>query len=318
MGRVYLYLGEEDFLKKEEIERLRISYGEKAIYYSFSPQDKDFNIEEIIRLARTKNLFSPYQIITIKDIEKIFSPQEREILSFYIRNPAEHTELVLVTNLSLKKANSETEWLSSLLKEPNLKIKEFYPLSEGELSRWIIRQVHKRGKNISPLAINFLITKLGNNTSSLVETIERVCLYIKEKKVIEWMDLEPIMGKDISFDVYTMINALFSKRLSQSIKILKNMEELKEKPDKVMGTLIGEWRKLYLAKKLFQQGLDSFQVKKKLNLFYADIFFSNLKRITLDKIEKSLRKLLYIDYAIKAGKVNPFLAIETWFLEFFG
>lgn len=316
MGKVLLYSGEEEFLKNEELEILKNTYGEKIPIFNFSPQDKEFDIGNILRLARTKNLFSPYQIIVIKEIEKL-SPQNGKFLLYYIRNPSEFTDLVLFTKLRIKKFNSDNSWLKILIKEPNIKIKEFSPLSGEELRRWIVKQVKRNGKIISSLAINFLITKLGNEILSLYQAIEKACFYIKDKKIIEWMDLEPIIGKEISSDIYKMLDALLNKDLKYSLKILRDLQEIKERPDRIMGIFVGELKKIFLAKKLIQRGLSEAEIKRELNLYYAEKFFSNLKKISSEKINKSLQHLLFIDYTIKTGKIEPFFAIESWMLEFF-
>ncbi|MGE4357779.1 MAG: DNA polymerase III subunit delta, partial [Candidatus Omnitrophota bacterium] len=178
MGRVFLYLGEEEFLKKEAIEKLRNSYGGRVDYYSFSPGEEAFNMEEIMRQARTKNLFSPRQIIVIRDIDKI-SLSDRELLIAYVRNPVEHTDLVLLTKLKMKKLNdSDFLWIKDLINEPALKTKEFFPLVDKDLQNWIVAEAGKYGKRISPPAVSLLISKLGNNTFLISLALEKTSLYI--------------------------------------------------------------------------------------------------------------------------------------------
>ncbi|MCM8763486.1 MAG: hypothetical protein NC927_00120, partial [Candidatus Omnitrophica bacterium] len=139
----------------------------------------------------------------------------------------------------------------------------------------------------------------------------------KRLQEIEWEDLEQVVGKEISLDVYKMLGAFINGKIHEGIEILRDIRDFNVKADKILGILVAEWRKFYQAKKLLRKGLLPTQIKKELNIFYADIFFSNLKKITLDKTEKSLRELFTIDYAIKTGKSNPFFALELWFLKNF-
>ncbi|MCM8766313.1 MAG: DNA polymerase III subunit delta [Candidatus Omnitrophica bacterium] len=317
MGKVFFFLGEEDLLKREAIERLRNSYGEKVAYYSFSPLEEGFSMEEVMRLARTTHLFSPHQVMVIKDIEKI-TPPDREMLISYLRNPAQSTDLILLSRLKLKKIDSseESSWLNILLKEKNLKIREFSLLSGEELREWLFAQVNKRGKHISRPALDFLISQLGNDTASLSQAIEKAALYSGAKKMIEWADLEAIIGKVISLDIYKLIKALLYADLRGGIRILQDMRDFNVKPDKILGTLVAEWRKLYRAKKLLRKGISQFQIKKELSLFYESTFFANLQKISQDKLKDSLRHLLFIDYGIKTGREKPFLALEWWILRF--
>ncbi|MGE4357161.1 MAG: DNA polymerase III subunit delta, partial [Candidatus Omnitrophota bacterium] len=182
---------------------------------------------------------------------------------------------------------------------------------------WIVAEAGKYGKRISPPAVSLLISKLGNNTFLISQALEKTSLYINNKKIIEWNDLEPTIGKEITLDVYKMLNAFLKGNLVEGITILRDIHHFNVRPDKILGIIVAEWRKFYLAKKLLQEGVKYEQIKKELNLFYADIFFSNLNRITLEKIEKSLVELLSVDYAIKMGRTKPFFALELWFLKFF-
>ncbi len=316
-GRVFLFSGEEEFLKREAIDKLKQSYGLKnsPACYTFSPADEDFSIEKVVALARTANLFSPYQMIVVKDIEKI-SPAQREILFSYIRHPAGHTNLVLMSGRRIRqKQEPESDFLNLLAKQPNIEKREFVPLSEEELRRRMACWIKERGKAVSCREIDFILAKSGKDPAHLRQVIEKACLYAKDKQRLDMAVLEQAIGKEVSLDVYRMVDAILKKDIAGALMALRDMHQFNIKAEKIIGALTKELRRLYAAKKLLKTGLSQYQIKTKLKIFYADKFFSNLKAIKLEDLETRLRKLLYIDTGVKTGKKKPFFALESWVIE---
>jgi len=321
LARVFIFLGEEEFLKEEEIDKLRkicgLDKGERTnSFHTFWAADEDFSIEKVIGLARTPSLFSRSQIILVKDAEKI-SPAGRELLLSYIDHPSRHSLLVLLSRTK-QKSFPDPEFLARLrAKEPKLEFRDFRPLSEEEIRRRIICWVKERDKTISLGEVDFILAKAGRDLARIREAIEKACLYAKDRAKLEPTDIENAVGKDIALDVYKMLDAMLNRDISKAVQILRGLNQFNIKPDKIIGVLAKELRKFYIAKELIKEGLRQNQVQSRLGLkYYLAQFFSNLNKIKLEELENGLRKLLYIDVNIKTGKVKPFFAIESWLLDF--
>lgn len=313
-ARVFLFLGEEEFLKEEAIEKLRQKTGAPSGQI-FRASDADFSLEKAIGLCRTASLFSSRQIIIIKDIERI-NPEERKILLSYLVCPSSHTYLVL-TSRKKQRSFPEPEFLAQLLaKQPNLAWRDFRPLSEEELRRKIFYWAKEKGKIISSRALDFLLAKFGHDLGRLYQTVEKACIYIKDKPNLDSSDLEKIVGGEIVFDVYKLLEATLNKDTASAIKILRVLSQFKVKPEAIIAILAKELIKIYQAKKFIHLGLSLAQIRTKLGIkYYADNFFAQARNLKLEELEQRLRKLLNIDLAIKTGRLKPYYALETWVLE---
>lgn len=320
VGQVLLFLGEEEFLKEEAIDKLRQRCGLKDQSSNnlscqiFWAADEDFSVKKAIQQARVPCLFSPRQIILIKDIEKI-KPAEREILLSYIAHPSNHTFLVL-TSRTKQRFFPDPQFLAALLaKQPELELRDFRPLSEEEVRRRIVYWAKDRGKLISSRELDFILAKLGRDLARLHQAIERACLYAKDKPRLEQVDLEKVIGKEISLDVYRMFDAILDKDTAKALEILRGLNQFNVKPEIIIGTLARELRKLYKAKKFIRTGLSQSQIKTKLEIkYYADKFFAYLQKIRLEELEHLLKELLHIDIGIKTGRFKPYFGLESWIL----
>ncbi len=324
-ARVFLFSGEEEFLKEEAIEKLRESYksasGEsKPAYHVFWAGDEDeFDIEKIIAVARTANLFSSNQIIVIKRVEEL-KPAELERLISYINSPTERTCLVLTSGLNLRRRrgkSSEKENVLELicLKCPNLETTNFNYLKEFELIRRIKTWAKERGKEIYDPEISLIVSNAGKSLMRLKFIVDQVCLYAKDKSKLEARDLADFIGGEVQSDAYKILDAVLDKDISRAVDILRKMSQLSVKPDALVRTLAKELNKIYKAKKLIGQGLNAGEIQAKLGIkFYFDKFISSVRKIGMEELENKLKKLLYIDSCIKTGRLKPYFALESWII----
>ncbi|MCX5657067.1 MAG: DNA polymerase III subunit delta [Candidatus Omnitrophica bacterium] len=305
LARVFLFSGEEEFLKEEAIEKLRKSYkpasGESNPAYNvfWAGDEGEFDIEKIIAVARTANLFSSNQIIVIKRIEELKSPELERLIS-YINNPTERTCLVLASGLNLRrKSGKSSEKESALelncLKCPNLEITNFSYIADHEIS--------------------LLVSSAGKSLMRLKFIMDQACLYAKDKLKLEARDMADFIGGEVQSDAYKILDAVLDRDVSRAVEILRKMSQFSVKPDTLIKTLAKELNKIYKAKKLIGQGLNVGEIQMKLGIkFYFDKFISSVHKIGMEELENKLKKLLYIDSCIKTGRLKPYFALESWII----
>lgn len=324
-ARVFLFSGEEEFLKEEAIEKLKESYrraseGSVPTYHVFWAGDEsEFDIDKIIAVARTANLFSSNQIIVIKRIEELKAAELERLIS-YINNPTECTYLVLTSGLNLRRRGGKASEKESVLdlicsKCPNLETTNFSYLKEFELGQRIKMWAKERDKEICDPEISLLVSSSGRSLMRLKFIVDQACLYAKDKLKLEARDLSDFIGGEVQSDVYKILDAVLDKDVSRAIEILRRMNQLSVKPDALIRTLGKELNKMYKTKKLIGQGLSAREIQTKLGIkFYFDKFINSVRKISMEDLENKLKKLLYIDSCIKTGRLKPYFALESWII----
>jgi DNA polymerase-3 subunit delta len=323
--QVFLFLGEEEFLKEEEINKLIKSYDSgtkerpRIICHKFWADDEEFAIEKVLAIAKTANLFSCHQIIVIRETEKI-NPSAQKALLSYIQNPVDSTILILVSQAKRGRMKQKDvtagDFLRTLSRQPRLVVRNCSRLSEWELRQRIKTWAKERGKVINERGIDFLLSRLGRDIRRLYQTIEKLSVFAKDKEKLEDSDLENIVDQELSWDVYKMLDAVLTRNTPQALEILRQLNQFNVKPEEILSVLAKELRKIYRAKKFIRQGLSPLQIRTKLGIkFYADKLFAYAKNLKFEELEDRLRKLLYADVCIKTGRLKSYYALESWILE---
>ena len=167
----YLFEGEEDYLKKEALKRLK----KKII----SPDYEDFNYErfsgennavgQIIESLSTLPLKGKWRMVVVEEVDKL-SEKNQKIIAEYLANPVKTTCFVGIEG----KVDKRKKLYKDFLKKG--KIVSFYSLYDGEVVDWVRKRVEEEKKRISPPALFYLKERVESNRRDLSNTIEKLLL----------------------------------------------------------------------------------------------------------------------------------------------
>ncbi|MFC1667470.1 DNA polymerase III subunit delta, partial [Candidatus Omnitrophota bacterium] len=156
----YLFLGEEDFLKKEAIEKLKSSFLDpetKVLNYSvFYAKEKNFNIKEMLDNLNTLPFLSKKRLVVLKDADSLPAAGKESVL-FYLRNPKKTSLFIVESSLPVIKGG----FLLDLSKVSHLVY--FRRLTDSGINTWLVKKAGLSGKKISLEAIKTIKDNLRND-----------------------------------------------------------------------------------------------------------------------------------------------------------
>ena len=86
----YLFLGEEDFLKEDAVEKLISRYlnsQTKDLNYNvYYAKDKNFNVKEMLDTLNTEPFLSKKRLVVLHHADSL-SASDKESVLFYLQNP---------------------------------------------------------------------------------------------------------------------------------------------------------------------------------------------------------------------------------------
>lgn len=304
---VYLFFGEDSYLRNQAIN----------LIYNFliDPQFKNFNFhifdgkentaEEIINNAKSYPFISNKKLIIVKNFQKINKKTDIENLLDYIKNPTDFTCLIFIEE-ERDKTNVFYKNILSLKT-----IVEFYSPFPQQLPFWVSNLIQSKGKQISPIASNLLIERVGNNLQNLVNEIEKLILYIGENKKIELKDIENVTS-DIKINtIFELCSAIANKQMKKAILILEKLSKIEE-PLKILFFLTQQLRKIWQAQNYLKDGIEEKKIASSLHIhpmFMKEIINATTK-FNSKKWQYLFEKLLEADKKIKKGIQPGFLVLE--------
>ncbi|MCK4463941.1 MAG: DNA polymerase III subunit delta [Candidatus Omnitrophica bacterium] len=268
----YLFIGQESYLKEEAIDNLKsklLSRDFRELNFNIYYAGVD-NIKDILSGANTLPFAAKFRIIVIKDIDKLPS-KDRETLLGYLKKPAEQTTLILDSDKDLGKDQFAAKSARFV------KLINFERPKGVRLDYWIKKEAQTfLDKRISKEAIDLLKELAGiEDLVKLKNELEKVSLFIGEKKDISKSDVETAVGKSANEDIFRLIDAVSGKNTELALDIISNLILRKVKPHEIIGLLAWHFRKL----------------------------------------KRNPELLLSADLAIKRGRLKPALALEFVILE---
>ncbi len=307
----YLFSGEEDFQKESILKKIKEVCNEGRDWEDFNYNlfyGQQTKSKDIVACARTVPFMAQRRMIVVKNAEK-FSADDEKKMVIYLTEPADFTCLVLLVNDSKKKFFKE---IQTFVK--HIVFKHPY---ENQISSWIKRETSKYGKTISQEACFYLKEEVGINLIDLHNEIEKLAIYVDDRREIVLEDVQSIVGHTREDNIFQLLNRLGEKKGKDTLIVMRNLVKKGEKPIAILIRIAKYMRQLIKAKLFLEKGKTNEEIRSSLriNNFYFKGFMEQLNNFSLQELKDNFRLLLLADKEIKTGKKEAFLSLEMLILK---
>lgn len=305
IASLYHFSGEEDFLKREAIDKLIELLIEPELR-SFNLdilQARETNSEEIINLCATLPFGSRRRMILVYEAQR-FSPKEKEELLKYLEHIPESSCLILFTP-KVDRRQKFYQGLEKLATEV-----EFSPLSEAEVSDWTRERAKKHGKTINAEGVELLLEGVGHNLYELANEIEKLAIYLENRTKIDLKDIETVVGYTKTENIYQLNQAVGERNLTRALKILKELSLSRGKETTIIFTLGEHFLRLYKVKASPERNINKLAHLLGSYPNYVGEYQDQAKNFSLKQLEKGLSLLYQADADLKSGRMPPDLLLE--------
>ena len=301
---LYLFHGEEDFLIEEAVHLL-IEHALDRSSKSFNLdvlQGGDADVKNIVSLASSFPMMVERRVVVVRDADKLVTTEvSRDILLRYLEHPLPSTILVFVT----EKADMRMAVFKAF-QERGIVV-EFKPLYENHVSGWITRSVEKYGRTITPEACQLMQAYVGKSLREINNEIEKVLIYVGEKKMIEVDDVNAVVGMSKQYNVFELQKAIGQSDPSRAIDILEHMMDAGNSPLGMIAMLARYFHKLWVLPALREQFKSEYELASALGVspFFVKEYISACQGFSPARIERAFTLLLDADVALKSTMEHP-------------
>lgn len=303
----YLFLGEEIFLKEEEIEKLKSSCLDPSVkdldYEVFFAKDKDFQFDKFCDSLNTAPFFSRKRVVVLKDADSLASAFKESII-LYLDKPIESSVLIIEDPA----ANIKGGFLLDASKRSHLVY--FRKLISHEMDKWIIKKTDSYGKKISGDALIMLKGCIPNGLKELSYSLEKLALYAGNRQSITRQDVEAVIGINPPHTAFDLIGCIEKKDAKKALQVFASLKKDKKRETELVGLLAWNIRMLLRVKEL--SGIkDRLEICRDLGIHprQCDQFILSASGFKKGRILEFLDEILDSDIAIKTGS-NPRDVIE--------
>ncbi|MCP4450049.1 MAG: DNA polymerase III subunit delta [Planctomycetes bacterium] len=309
---IYVISGKEQSLAKRHYQDLldRLIAPEQRAT-GLWVTDSKAAIDEVLDELRTLPFLTDRRVVVVQEADE-FITKHRPLLETYFDAPCASGVLVLIA----KSFPSSTKLAKKLKKVGELVA--ITPPKPWQLPAHITQHV-KQTFNIALArdAAQLLVDLTGNDVTRLYSEVEKLVVFVDDKRDITVQDVEALVGHNRIFGVFEVIDAMVAGQTGAALSRLRNMfAEDKNAQYTVVGAFAFHFRKMFNAKALLSQGRSIPEVTKALRIWgKTDQFYAQVRRVSLEQISQIIQQLASIDHQMKTGQTRGPAAIEQLVLK---
>lgn len=178
-------------------------------------------------------------------------------------------------------------------------------LKPSEASGWVQQELRMRGIKFESGVPQDLVSRLGTDQRILAGEIEKLSLYMNpEEAYISRKDCAQVCSLTLEDNIYALLDPVGVRDLEGSLAVLRSLRLAGYPEQLFLYNLALQFRQVYLASFLREQGKSPAEIAKEMNIRFEFIVMRLLKQAQVynrDELRLALRRIRNGDAAIKSG-----------------
>lgn len=311
LKQIYLFYGEEVYLKKQYKERLVKAMFPDGDTFNYSYYEgKGVNPKEIIDLAETLPFFAEHRLIVLENTG--FLKNACPDLADYVKQMPETTRMLFVEEELDKRGK-----LFKAIKEKG-RIVEFGRQDERTLVRWILGMVKKEEKQMSEAAATYFLSKVGNDMENIQRELEKLFCYTLDSTSVTTKEIDEICTSQISNHIFDMVDAVAGKQQRKALDYYNDLLALKEPPMRILFLLTRQFRILFQIKSMEKEGIPPKEMAAKAGImpFLVGKYRAQAKPFSTRELQEILEAGAQAEEDVKTGKIGDSLSVEMFLIRY--
>lgn len=302
--------GNNTGLKLEEIQKLKNKFKKKITNYDEKQiiDDKENFFETIFN----GSLFDQGKIIIInRASDKIYS-----VIEELDEKKISDINFILNADILDKKSKLRNSFEKSKMKYISV---AFYPDNNETLSKIVNNFLINQKISLSQENINLIISKCNNDRKNLMNELEKLKLYMINKKKITNEEIFRLINLTENHSVNELINFCLAKNQKQTLTILNENNFSSEDCFLITRTMLKKAKiLLYLVRQFnINNNIETTINSAKPPIFWKEkaVISQQIQKWKTDKIIKLIEEINQTELSLKKYSVNPINFISNFILE---
>lgn len=253
-----------------------------------------------------------YYLGKTNEKEKAGLEQDYKVLSAYLKNPNEQTDLFLCLNAPAIDEKSE---FVKIIREQGGTILQLTDISKDDWPEYVRRYFEKLDVKVDDDAIKEIVVRVQGDAINFVNQANKLASFGSH---IALADVDLMISRPLEENAFAISNALLKGNNDQAIAIFRDLLVQNEEPVRLITLLANQFRLMSESYFLNSQGLSNSEVadRLKVNEYRVKLALDLKRKITAEQLLGYLDKLYQLDYRIKSGQIDRFYGFEMFLAEF--
>jgi DNA polymerase-3 subunit delta len=258
----YVFIGDEVFFR-DQCRQALLAHLVPEDLRDFSMHDldlSDVSVAEVLDRAQTPSLMAPFQVFFVRGVKNLYTrgshAEEFAAIEAYVKDPNPAAVVIFVADhLSIP---ADVRRMDMTDKDRYERIRdtlgqyctlvELARVEESDGIRWALSHAQKEGVKLEQDAARELIDALGADMMLVSRELEKLILYVGEKKQVTLGDVETMVLAAKQRSLYELTDAISAKDKARALGVLDALLSTGDGDDAAIGHL-------YMLSRTFRQML---------------------------------------------------------------
>lgn len=318
MKNIYLLYGENREAILEYQDKLAKKYLESELdnftYIKYNMLET--TIEDIVYECQSTGLFSNKKVVVADNSTFFESKPKKTRVEHNISHLVEYFDNINENVILIFKCGESIDSRKKLTKKIKEigEIKSFSNFKEKDLSLYITNYLKKRDIYISSENIKFLLGFSRLDFVGIKRELEKLELYVTNKKVIDKEDIELLVTRSIEYDVFALTNSLFSKNYLELRSTYDNLKLKGEEPIFLLSLIAGQLRVYYKVKVLLQENYNQKDIAIKLGIhpYRVQLAAQDVYNYSIRNLMECLMLCKECDEKLKSSYIDKYIQLDLF------
>ncbi len=258
----YVFIGDEAFFRQRCREAI-LQHLVPAEVRELSLYDMDLaevDLQQVLDRARTPSLMSPFQVFFVRGVKNLYGrgkhDEEFAAIEEYFKDPNPAALLIFVADHISIPADARRMDLTDKDRYQRIRetlgefvpVLEFGRVEENDAVKWAVETANAESVKLDVDAARELVDSLGGDMMMVANELEKLVLFVGEKKRVTLGDVETLVlaAKQRSF--YELTDAISSRDAARALAVLDAILSTGDGDEAAIGHL-------YMLSRTFRQML---------------------------------------------------------------
>ncbi len=315
LSGVYLFGGEEDYLKRHYLSELRrciVTDEGLAPFAHFTYSGATVDFGAMTDAVMAPGMMSDQKLIEwhLPELEKM-KEKELESLERLCATVSEYPGNCVVFVCTAEQFDFGTEKKPTKLAKrlsACMELLNFTYSSDSALASWIGRHFAAEGVICTRSLPNALIGRVGHNMDMLAAEIQKLCAYVKARNLpgATEKEMAHVCIRTVESDAFSFSNALLDGRTEDAFRFLGDMKQRRVEPVVVLGQVAKLYGDMLTVTQMDAEGLAAAAITERTGLhkYVVSLYMKNGKQHGVAILRRAVELCAEIDLAMKSGAAS--------------
>ena len=321
LNSMYLFYGKEEYMLDTSVKKIKKLFGNILLGINYIQID-DSNVNSLISEIQMPSFGYEKKLIIVKNSglfkkskaggrknSKTENSLSDKIAIFIEKNISIINEAVILVFIE---SEIEVNSLSKTIEKFGV-VCNFERLKPLEISTRLKAICNAYKVNIDDKTMQDFIETCGTNMQVLINEIRKLIEYAGENGTITKEAISLLSIKELDSVIFDLTDSLGKKNITKALDILQELIYNKEPIQKILVTLYGHFKRIYLSKLALDYNInivDALNLKPN-QTFLANKYKGQVGYFTKKHLRKILQELIDLDYNYKQGNIDINIGLET-------